>query len=134
MTWRARLALWGPVAAYMAAIFFLSSQPSLPRVAPAVSDKQAHFVVYAGLATLTCRALAGGSFAGLTAGRAVAAVALASAYGVSDEAHQALVPGRSTEVGDWVADTLGAVAAAGACYAWGIIARSRRVRERPRPS
>ena len=45
------------------------------------------------------------------AGRAWLAVLLASLYGVSDEAHQAFVPGRSADVGDWLADTVGALVA-----------------------
>ena len=41
----------------------------------------------------------------LTLGRIV----VASAYGVTDEWHQTFVPGRSSTVSDWVADTLGAL-------------------------
>jgi VanZ family protein len=38
-------------------------------------------------------------------------VLIASLYGASDELHQYFVPGRSAEVADWVADTLGALVA-----------------------
>lgn len=34
-----------------------------------------------------------------------------SLYGISDEWHQSFVPGRDTDVMDWVADTLGATLA-----------------------
>ena len=34
-------------------------------------------------------------------------IVLGALYGLSDELHQAMVPGRSSEVGDWVADALG---------------------------
>jgi VanZ family protein len=129
-----RLALWGPVTAYMAAIFLLSAQPRLPDLAPGVSDKHAHAAAYAGLAALACRALAGGPLSALTVRGAAGAWALASGYGLTDEIHQSFVPGRSPEGGDWLADAAGAAAAALGCYAWGIIARSRRLRERPRPS
>lgn len=44
---------------------------------------------------------------------ALAALALASLYGVSDEVHQLFVPGRMCDPADWVTDTLGA--ALGAC-------------------
>jgi VanZ family protein len=36
---------------------------------------------------------------------------IASLYGASDELHQSFIPGRSPEIGDWVADTLGALIA-----------------------
>lgn len=40
-------------------------------------------------------------------------VVFSSLYGLSDEIHQAFVPGRSPEWGDWLADTAGAL-----IYAW----------------
>ncbi|MCX6954305.1 MAG: VanZ family protein [Verrucomicrobia bacterium] len=46
------------------------------------------------------------------------AVLAASAYGVSDEFHQSFVPGRSVEVADWMADTLGAALAVSAYWGW----------------
>jgi VanZ family protein len=115
----------------MAAIFALSSQSRLPDLPSRVSDKHAHAVTYAGLAVLACRAVAGGAFSGLTARGAVAAWALATAYGATDEVHQAYVPGRTADVGDWLADAAGAAAAAAGCYAWGILSRSRRQRLSP---
>lgn len=59
-------------------------------------------------------ALSFGILAGLlylATGRMGLAVLLASLYGVSDEAHQACVPGRSSDVTDWLADTVGALIA-----------------------
>jgi VanZ family protein len=44
---------------------------------------------------------------------AIAAVLLASAYGVTDEFHQSFVPGRMPDVMDWLVDTAGAASAAG---------------------
>ena len=44
----------------------------------------------------------------LATGRTGAAVAWAGAYGVSDEVHQAFVPGRSPDPLDWLADAFGA--------------------------
>lgn len=128
------VARWGPVVAYMAAIFLLSAQPQLPSLPSQVSDKHVHALTYAGLTAVTCRALAGGALARLTAGGAVGAWAIAVAYGASDEYHQSFVPGRTPDLDDWAADVAGAAAAAAGCYAWGIISRSRRVRERTSPS
>ncbi len=44
-------------------------------------------------------------------GRAWLAALLASLYGISDEVHQAFVPDRSADALDWLADTVGALAA-----------------------
>lgn len=43
---------------------------------------------------------------------------LASLYGAVDELHQATVPGRSADVADWVADTLGAAFAVTLAVLW----------------
>lgn len=59
----------------------------------------------------------------LATGRAWLAVLLASLYGVSDELHQAFVPGRSADPADWLADTAGALAAVLLVRLW----RRRRV-------
>jgi VanZ family protein len=69
-------------------------------------DKIGHFAVYGLLGTLLCRM--GTGWRG-----AAGAVLAASAYGASDEWHQSFVPGRSVEVTDWLADTLGAAVAVG---------------------
>ena len=117
------IALWGPVAAYMALIFVISAQAQ-PPMPSQLSDKQGHSIGYAGLAVTVSRALAGGLTAGTTLPTAAAAWVIASAYGATDEWHQSFVPGRSADVRDWVADATGALLGAGACWAWGII-RSR---------
>ncbi len=54
----------------------------------------------------------------------------ATLYAVTDELHQAFVPGRTPSVGDWVADAMGA--ALGAVVALGVArwARGRRTKER----
>jgi VanZ family protein len=117
------LALWGPVVAFMAAIFIVSAQPQ-PPLPPQLSDTQGHSLAYMGLAVTVGRALAGGLAAGISLPTAAAAWAIASGYGATDEWHQSFVPGRSADVRDWFADAAGALLGAGACWAWGII-RSR---------
>jgi VanZ family protein len=90
----------------VAALIFTASSRSRVAGPPVVYfDKYAHFFVYGLLGTLLVRALQG------RRGAAWAALALASLYGVSDEFHQHFVPGRSCEVGDWIADTSGAALA-----------------------
>ena len=53
----------------------------------------------------------------LATGRVWLAASLASLYGVLDEVHQAFVPGRSSDAGDWLADTTGALIAV-LLFAW----------------
>jgi VanZ family protein len=103
----ARVSLWLPPLAYMALIFYLSSQLNpMPEITSRVWDKLLHGVEYAGLALLFCRALTGEGLRWTMA--APAAVLLTSAYGASDEYHQLLVPLRNSNVRDWIADTIGA--------------------------
>jgi VanZ family protein len=109
----------------MALIFTISSfrveLPELPSLP--MRDKLIHLVEYGVLgffcahATLRTwprkprrRMLALGAF-------------LASAFGLSDELHQAFVPGRSAELLDFVADTVGASCGA---YARGFLSRFAR--------
>jgi VanZ family protein len=114
---------WALVAAYMAAIFFASGGPGpdLPPVEHA--DKVLHAAAYGGLAGLAAWALARGRLRTTTARVAITAWALAAVYGASDELHQYFVPGRQSDWRDLAADAIGAAAAAGALWAWGIIAR-----------
>lgn len=81
--------------------------------APSVTgfDKVAHFFVFGLLATLVARNGFVPRFGWL-------AVLLVSAFGASDEWHQSHTPGRSAEVADWVADTLGAAMAVTVYARW----------------
>ncbi len=119
---------WAPALGYMALIFVLSS---IQIHAPVIDDvpfkdKGVHFLEYAVLGFLCAhaalrtwpkrppiRTLALGAF-------------LAAAWGFSDELHQAFVPGRSAELGDLVADALGASVGA---VARGVLHRARTPRE-----
>lgn len=98
-------------ALWAALLFWLSSRPDpLPALTTRLSDKVLHFVAYGTLAALLRAALATPRRAPWRA--LLLAVVLASLYGASDEWHQWFVPGRSCDVRDWVADTLGAAAGA----------------------
>jgi VanZ family protein len=120
-----RAVLWAAVGAYLALIFYLSSLPDpLPALTERVWDKALHFVEYGGLAALVAAALLASGAAARRA--ALLAVALASAYGATDEVHQAFVPNRSSDVRDWVADTVGAALGAAAAA----VARSAALRVR----
>ena len=126
-----RVWLWLPPIAYMAIIFYLSSQSHpLPQLTEHVWDKLLHTIEYAGLAVLIGRGLVGEQIDGTTA--MLLAAALASLYGASDEFHQLFTPGRDSSVFDWLADTIGSGIGA---VAYGSLVRafvpSRRVARSP---
>lgn len=95
---------WLPPLAWALLIFVLSAQSSVPSPRIPYFDKVEHTAAYAVLAALLLRALDGVAAPGW-------AVLLTSLYGITDEIHQAFVPGRTPDVGDWAADTLGALLA-----------------------
>lgn len=104
---------WAPAVLYAGVIFYLSSQSYPEEHLPSflfedVSDKVLHAVEYGILAFLCCRAFR--AAAGPTAVRqaVVLAIVTASAYGITDEVHQAFVPLREVSWQDWLADTIGA--------------------------
>ena len=102
--------LWGPPVGEMVVLFWISSQPD-PSIPSGVSDKTAHFAAFFVLAAVALRAMAGGRWSGVTLRAALVALAIAAGYGVLDELHQMLTPGRFPGVDDWIADALGAVTA-----------------------
>ena len=92
--------LWLPVLAWAAVIFALSSIPDLGTDLGGwdlALRKLAHAAEYAVLAALLVRAT----------GRSMLAFALGTLYAVSDEIHQALVPGRMGAPLDVAIDVLG---------------------------
>jgi len=113
---------------WMAFIFWLSSQPQLPSVPDywldAVMKKVGHAVLYAVLAGLWWQALVA---TGLEEARAARwAFVISTLYGVSDEIHQAFVPGRTPRAFDVFMDALGAALAMRARHYWaGVLASSR---------
>jgi VanZ family protein len=116
--------LWLPVLAWMGLIFYLSAQPDLPHPETGWADllfsSTAHAVIFAVLAVLWARALGGRPRAWLLA------LVLTLLYALSDELHQAFVPGRTPDPLDLLCD--GAGAALG-LWCW---ARLQHGRERAR--
>ena len=100
-----------PIVLWMGTIFALSSQSTLPTPNVSHFDKFAHASVYGALGLLFARAFRGYGRLPWTA--FALGVLAASLYGATDEVHQMFTPGRSPDVFDWVADTLGASAGAG---------------------
>jgi VanZ family protein len=102
MTLPRPVTLWLPVVLWAAMIFTFSAIPSLNSGLGGwdyVLRKCAHMTEYAILAVLFRRAI----------GRDAPALLLASAYAVTDEFHQTLVPGRHGTLVDWAIDTVGAL-------------------------
>lgn len=124
---RSPLFLWGPVVLMLAVIFGASSIPNLKTLPGNISDKSGHSIGYALLGGVILRALAGGRLRGVTLGRGLAAIALATLYGVTDELHQLFVPGRSADRFDVLADAVGATIGvaigwlASVAQRWGIL-------------
>lgn len=94
-------------------IFWQSSGP-LPPQTPSLPglDKLAHAAIYALLAFLAARAFATLSLLVDTRVLPWAAAIFAAVYGLSDEVHQAFVPGRTADIWDLAADAAGAIAGA----------------------
>lgn len=118
---------WFWAGLFAATIFLASSceKVSSPGLTES-DDKYGHFLVYGLLGTLVCRTGRGWR-AGLLG------LAVASLYGVSDEWHQSFVPGRSSDVMDWVADTSGAALAIGLYLGWAWYRRLLEATLWPRP-
>lgn len=97
---------WLLTAGYMGLIFYLSSRQNLhlPEL-PANFDKVLHMCAYIPLAYLLYLSL---KKSGITKYIFVLAVICACIYGITDELHQIIVPGRDASAGDLLADTLGA--------------------------
>jgi VanZ family protein len=110
-----RLGSWSAVAAWALGIFILSSM-SGSQIEEInifnVWDKAAHFSAFAVGAVLLALALrwnAEWSWPRI----ACVSIAAISVFGATDEWHQLYTPHRSgADVGDWIADTFGAIAGA----------------------
>jgi VanZ family protein len=120
---RSPLFLWGPVVLMLLVIFAASSIPNLKALPGNMSDKSGHSIGYGLLGGLILRALAGGRVRGVTWPYGIAAIALATLYGVTDEFHQLFVPGRSADRYDVLADCIGATL--GTALGWVAVAMQR---------
>lgn len=91
---------WGWPLGLAIAVFFASGRSSVAGPDIVNIDKLAHFCVFGLLATLAARTQ--------RPERWWWGFVLASTYGIADEWRQSFTPGRFVEIGDWVADSLGA--------------------------
>lgn len=95
-----------PAIAYASLIFWISSlsQPNFPTDLFPLRDKGVHVLEFFVLGFLCTHALPYGC--NRTA-KVVFGALFSLAYGALDEVHQSLVPGRSAEVADAIADAIG---------------------------
>jgi VanZ family protein len=101
-----RLVPWLPAIAYMALIFYSSSQSDpAPVLTRNVWDKLLHAGGYGGLALAYLWALRRERWT--WARIAITAIVLTGIYAATDEFHQRFTSGRFSDVGDWFADTVG---------------------------
>ncbi|MEN6520096.1 MAG: VanZ family protein [Armatimonadota bacterium] len=101
---------WIPAVVCMAAIFVLSSMPTLPPP-PGIGglDKLEHYIAYAVLSILVFIA-SRKTWTGFGPCAVMAvSVVITALYGMTDEFHQRFVPNRCCDVFDWTADLLGAI-------------------------
>jgi VanZ family protein len=115
-----RVSLWAPLFGYMAAIYLVSSMPRAP-LPEQVSDKTGHVLAYIGMGVLAVRAVAGGLPRRVTMRMAIATVLITTVHGALDELHQSYVPGRSSDIQDVYADSIGGCIGLAVCWVWGII-------------
>ncbi len=106
-----RIKSYLPAIVWASLILAVSSAPdfSTPGLGFAMTDKIAHFVEYFILGFLTAKAVSTFDLKPLKI--FWISSALASGYGILDEIHQFLIPGRTTEGLDMVADILGSILA-----------------------
>jgi VanZ family protein len=107
-----------PLLVWLLLIFSISAIPTLPAIKfPLSPDKFAHAGIYFVLCMLGRRAFRHQErWSWLKEHSLLAALLLAVVYGALDEVHQMYVPGRSPDVYDALADSLGASLFVG--WAW----------------
>lgn len=107
-----------PAPLIIIALWILSSQSTIPIMqGPAGVDKILHLIAYTVLAISVGLWFSKESLLKKPVRILFICIAVASVYGVIDELHQYFVAGRSCDLMDWVADTLGGITGAGVVLA-----------------
>jgi VanZ family protein len=99
--------IWGPVLAYLALIFYLSSLSRVPWTS-AYPDYLLHGLEYFGLATLLARALNNGLRRSVPGRLMLLSLALCTLCGIVDEIYQWWTPDRLSDYRDVLSDAAGA--------------------------
>lgn len=103
--------VYGPLAVYWLILFILTTLPSgsAPDMIK-VGDKFKHFSAYGLLAFLLSLTIHfQEKYEKIKQHNFLFTIGIIALYGFIDELHQAFIPGRSSEVLDWIADVLGAI-------------------------
>ena len=99
-----------PLIVYWVILFVATSIPAQSVPSFGVGDKVNHFLAYLILAILLYLTLSFQEKSIFTQrNAALLTIAVILLYGVLDELHQMLIPGRSAEFLDWAADAVGAI-------------------------
>jgi len=107
---------WAPPAVYFILIFILSSFSTLPEP-PGFSLNTLHYPEFAVMSFLLARAVHGTAPGRSGFGAYALSFLLTAVVAALDELHQAMVPGRLSDIRDFVHDLAGA---AGGLLLWGI--------------
>ena len=107
---------WLPMILWMVLIYWLSSQPKLPHpgrkvgVSDYLFDYSAHVFIFGLLTWLAWRAIEAKPTVlpdSVVSFSRASAAGFCALYAVSDEIHQRFVPGRWSNLADWLADIAG---------------------------
>lgn len=106
--------LWFPVIGYAVFIFWASSseRPFGIVIEAYHIDKLVHFVEYNILGFLLMRAITGSDPKMTYMASLLLVFAIGAFYGLTDELHQSVVPGRFAAFSDFIFDSLGSLAGA----------------------
>lgn len=103
--------VYAPLIIYWIALVIGTSLPTVSVPSVAFGDKIVHFATYLILsALLNLTLLYQNKNDLLKSKHTVSAFIIVSIYGALDEIHQGFIPGRSQDIFDWLADTIGALA------------------------
>jgi VanZ family protein len=106
-----------PLVVYWLILFTATTLPAERLPSVGFTDKVNHFIAYFILAVLVNLTLIYQRKSRLLFEKApIVTIIICLFYGAADELHQMLVPGRSAETLDWVADVLGTATAVSLIY------------------
>ncbi|MFA5142536.1 MAG: VanZ family protein [Candidatus Omnitrophota bacterium] len=104
--------LWAPAILWAAVISGLSSMPGrdIPQIDIPHIDKLVHFAEFLILGFLTLRAVKSPGSNISLAKAVILSIIIISLYAALDEWHQHFIPGRTTDIVDFIMDITGAIA------------------------